>query len=158
MPQNIDENSLQKGLSPLLATVLIISITVAIATLVMGWMTNVTKDVQWTVGNKTTYAVDCSAADISVDAVYMDFNANKSRVSVRNAGFVDDKVVSASMQNTFGDALSTITSMPMNFTRGAQATIEFNLSGKMSNCNNFSQVIVTTQCTYDKFKSTPKGC
>ncbi len=147
-----------KGLSPLLATVLLISITVAIATIVMGWMTNVTKESQITIGNKTATAVDCSASDISVDAVYMDFSANRSRVAVRNSGFVDDKIVSASMLNSNGDTLGVVTSLPINMSKGALATIEFNMSGKMSNCNNFSQIIVTTQCTYDKFKSTPKGC
>lgn len=147
-----------KGLSPLLATVLIISITVAIATLFMGWMTNVTKETQITVGNKTTTAVDCSAADISVDAVYLDFAANRSRVAVRNSGFVDDKIVSASMHNTNGDTLGVVTSLPVNMSKGALATIEFNMSGKISNCGNFSQVIVTTQCTFDKFRSTPKNC
>ncbi|MBI2971034.1 MAG: hypothetical protein HYY37_01295, partial [Candidatus Aenigmarchaeota archaeon] len=46
-----------KGISPLLAAVLLIAVTVAIATLVMGWVSTTVRTTQTTVSNKTVEAV-----------------------------------------------------------------------------------------------------
>src|SRR3990170_3540411 len=98
-----------KGISPLLAAVLLIAVTVAIATLVSGWISTVTRTTQVATENKTTEAVDCAAASVVVDDVYVNDNGATSTVNaiVRNAGQTNDLVIgNATVYNTSGSGLT----------------------------------------------------
>src|SRR3989344_8019200 len=93
-----------KGISPLIAAVLLIAFTVAIATLVMGWFSQLTRTTTTTVSNKTTEAVACSNAQVSIDGVYIRLNATESdaRVLVKNSGFSNLGITSLQAYNTTG--------------------------------------------------------
>src|SRR3989338_6921713 len=107
-----------KGISPLIAAVLLIAITVAIATLVSGWISTVTRGTQIAAENKTTEAVDCAAASISIDNVYMAGN-NTVRVSVRNSGQTNDlQITNVTVINNTGSVFSSAEAPYSDFDRG----------------------------------------
>jgi len=154
-----------KGISPLLAAVLLIAVTVAIATLVMGWLTTITRTTQVTVSNRTAEATDCSSASVVIDEVYLDIGFNGTvRAIVRNAGLADNmQLTSAQVYNRTGSNFSG-SSMPItNFNRGNVTTITFTANTATDTtiatvCSDFSRVLVTTNCggVSAEFDRTPR--
>ncbi len=155
----------KKGISPLLAAVLLIAVTVAIATLVMGWLTTITRTTQVTVSNRTSEAVDCASASIAIEDVYIDAGINQSqRVIVRNSGLLDSlQIISAQIYNRTGGNFSA-NSLPItNFNRGNVTTLVFigglaNITVVDSCPGAFSRAIVSTNCggISAEFTGTPK--
>ncbi|MFH0832695.1 MAG: archaellin/type IV pilin N-terminal domain-containing protein [Candidatus Aenigmatarchaeota archaeon] len=151
-----------KGISPLLASVLLIAVTVAIATLVMGWMSTTMRSTQTTVSNKTTQATECSAAAISIDDVYLSglYSAN---VIVRNSGQTDNlQITSVQLYNVTGGNFTTSTA-ETDFDKGEVTTFAISVGSNtfpiVDTCpTDFSKVIVTTNCggIKDTFEGTPK--
>ncbi|MBI2076725.1 MAG: hypothetical protein HYT72_05760 [Candidatus Aenigmarchaeota archaeon] len=148
-----------KGISPLLASVLLIAVTVAIATLVMGWVSTVTRTTQTTVSNRTAAAVDCASASIVIDDVYIATGAATGTVIVRNAGQTDDLyLVSASLYNSTGNSVNPTLTLPVtDFDKGEIQVFTYTSTG-ISSCAAFSKAIVATNCagvsaTFDR---TPK--
>lgn len=149
-----------KGISPLIAAVLLIAFTVAIATLVAGWFSTLAGGTTEKVTNTTDLAVDCSAASINIKEVYVKAGlAGTVRVLVENNGFTDNlNISSAFAYNSTGNAF-VATEVPVSdFDRGEIQILTFS-DANMSTCpNNFDRVIVTTSCggVSDTFSGTPK--
>ncbi len=147
---------MRKGLSPLLATVLIISIAVVVASILAAWFPGLLSGETRTISNKTGVIVSCGI--VSVQDVYLDFDSNVSRVFVRNSG-PSEKLKSATLLTTKGIAIPNLTEFPLTVNQGQLATIEFNISGYITACANYSQVILSTEkCTSDKYDVRPKNC
>ncbi len=150
-----------KGISPLLAAVLLIAITVALATLIMGWMSTITRTSQVKVENKTIQAIDCSAGGISIKEVYITAGATtaSANVVVSNTGQTDDlQITTAQLLNITGSNF-TATNVPItDFDKGDIETLTFSGMGIASCPSDFSKVIVTTNCggVSDTFDTTPK--
>lgn len=151
-------SSCSKGISPLIASVLTVLIAVTVATIVIGWVTTVTKSTTTDVGNRTDRTVDCTVAQLNIEEVYLDASANRSRVSVKNAGYTHDMVMSAVLSNNLGINAVNITEFPIILMQGDYATIEFNTTGTIPACGNFSRVVVSTKCKSSIFDSSPKNC
>jgi len=148
-----------KGISPLIAAVLLIAFTVAIATLVMGWFSQLTRTTTTTVSNKTTEAVACSNAQVSIEDVYMRLNATEgdARILVKNSGFSTLGITSLQVYNTTGANFSTGFGAASSLAPGSIVT--YNLTNvSIPTCATFSKVIVTTNCggVTDVFESAPK--
>lgn len=143
-----------KGMNELISAVLLIAIVLVIAAVVLNGATTLTKKEQALISNKT---LDCTTADISIESIFIDLSGNVSRVSVRNSGFVGDKLTDGALLNTIGQESPNITAFPIDFPRGSVQTIEFNISGKITACANFSRAIITTLCTSDD-QSRPVTC
>ncbi len=148
-----------KGVSPLLAAVLLIAATVAIATLVMGWMSTITRASQVTVSNRTTEAVNCASAAIVIDDVYVATAARNVTVIVRNSGQANNmQLTFAPLYNSTGNSVNPSESLPIaGFNKGAIQTLTYGSTG-ISSCSEFSKVVVSTSCggisaTFDR---TPK--
>lgn len=137
-----------KGLSPLLSTVMLISIAVLVAALLMSWSASLTKSQQQEISNKTGEALKCTSADAQIKYVYIDFTSNKSRVIVQNTGLTELQIVSARLLNNKGNEanLTNTTILPMTFPRGSLKTLEFNITGTINACVNFSKAAVSTDC------------
>ena len=147
-----------RGISPLVASVLTIAITIAVATLVIGWITNVTKDTTSSVGNSTDKTVDCTSAKLSIEEVYLDAAGNRTRISVKNSGYIDDVIVSGTVTNNLGVNAVNITEFPVTLLKGDYATLEFNTTLSVPDCSNFSKATVATRCKSAVFDSSPKNC
>ncbi len=150
-----------KGISPLLAAVLLIAITVALATLIMGWMSTITRTSQVKVENKTLQAIDCSAAGVSIQEVYITAGngTGTASVVVMNTGQSNDLIIqSAQMLNTTGGNFAGSGTPIQDFDVGDTETISFSSIGISSCPTAFSKVIITTNCggVSDTFDTTPK--
>lgn len=152
-----------KGVSPLVAAVLLIVITVSIVAIISGWLTTFFVSTRETVTNRTDTQVGCTGSSIYVEAVYVAIANGTSgnvRAIVKNDGVVDGlSIVSAQYLNTTGHNFSTTTALPIaNFNRGAIRALSFeNVS--IQNCSVFSQVVVSTECGSGRFKTQPTaGC
>ncbi len=121
-----------KGISPLLATVLLIAATVVVSTMVAGWLSSTTSATQSAITNKTNEGVACAAAEIIIDDVYITAGTTTETASVilRNSGSTDDlTITSAQLYNKNGDNI-TATNVPIsNFDRGATSTLSFSFGG-----------------------------
>ena len=144
-----------KGMSPLIGSVLVIAITVTIFAILGGWIPDFIKSTQTSVGNTSSEAIDCTSSDITITSVYIDFETNISRVSARNSGFTEDKIVSAQLFNNKGEECINLTALPITFPQGSLKSIEFNVSGKISACVNFSKIEISTLCRSTEFTGTP---
>src|SRR3989338_6986080 len=148
----------RKGVSPLIAAVLLIAFTVAIATLVMGWFSTLTRTTTTTVTNKTTESIACSSAQLSIDDVYIRLNATESdvHVIVKNPGFTPLGITSLQAYNTTGSNFSTGFSAG-TMTKGSIVSYNITLAS-IPTCATFSKVIVTSNCggIADTFEGTPK--
>ena len=147
-----------KGISPLIATVMLVAITVAMVSIYAGWYTSLLGGQTNTVTNKTKIAVDCTSARLSVLDVYLDTTNNMSRVNVRNSGQVDDNIVSVFVYNSLGINATNMSAVPVTINMGTTLSFEFNTSGVIPACGNFSSAVVTSECKREIFTSTPKGC
>jgi flagellin-like protein len=146
-----------KGISPLIASVLLIAVTVALSTIIMGWVGTTTSDTTSTVSNKTSEAVSCASADISIDSVYI--VGTTARAIVKNSGFSDNvRLISAVLVNNTGESLNTSTTLDTDFDRGEIISVLF--SSPTISCANFTKVIVSTSCgsVNRMFDGVPKGC
>jgi flagellin-like protein len=150
-----------KGLSPLIAVVLLIAITVSIVAIMSTWVTTLTKSETGTITNKTGSSTACIDSNLAITNVYMDAAGNVSRIVVRNSGHADDTIASASLMNKDGAEAPNLSSFPISFPQGSIKTImfnvtNFNLTNETTVCQDFSRAIVSTACgTYDTFTGTP---
>ena len=150
-----------KGISPLIAAVLLIAFTVAIATLIMGWFSTLTRTTTATVTNETTQAVQCADARVSIREVYVlggTAGSQDVRVIIENTGGSPVAIRGLVVVNTTGNTFST------GFTaigalNESQLT-QFTITGTgFSGCpGSFSRAVVTTNCggVGDTFPNTPK--
>jgi len=151
----------EKGVSPLIAAVLLIVISVTISGLVFSWLNTFTVDAQRKVDNRTGEAVNCAGASIHIKEVYLQNSSGTStiRTIVENTGYVNNLTISgAQVFNTTGNNF-TANNTPLAFNRGDIATLLFT-GVSISQCANFSKVFVSTTCggINDMFDGSPKGC
>lgn len=151
-----------KGVSPLVAAVLLIVIAVSIVGVLSGWLTTFFVSTRETVTNRTDTQVGCTGSSLFVEAVYVAIANGTSgnvRAVVKNDGVVDGlSIVAAQYYNTTGHNFSTTTPLPIsNFNRGAIRALSFeNVS--IQNCSAFSQVVVSTECGSGRYRTSPEGC
>ena len=147
-----------KGLSPLIATTLLIVMVVTLASIIISFTTTFTKNTQENVENRTNEAVDCSGANIEVDNVFLtNGTAGTARVQVMNNGIKDGlTVVAAQLFNRTGGNFSA-TGLPVSgVDRGEIVVLTIgNVSAVL--CTDFSHVTVSTNCpgATDTFRRAP---
>ena len=141
----------KKGISPLIASVLLIAFTVAIATLIMGWFSTITRSTTTTVGNKTSESVACSSAQISIEDIYIrqSLFANVT-VIVKNTGYATIGINSLQIYNTTGQNFSTgfiaATSLPPG------SIVTYNLTLVIADELKYTPLFNDTDATGDKRK------
>lgn len=156
--ENTFRSAYSKGVSPLIAAVLLIAITLVVATLISGWISGIATDQGKTVANKTEGITSCSAAGISIEDVYLDTGTNISRVTVRNTGRSAATIISAQILSVTGVNGSINTTLPLSIANGDIKILIFNTTGAVPNCANFSQVRVATECASDYYRQSPRNC
>lgn len=149
-----------KGISPLIAAVMLIAITVAIGAFVSGWFSSFTRTTTDKVSNKTSDAIDCSAASINIQDVYITAGvAGSANVIVKNSGFADNMmIINAQIFNKTGGNFSA-SGLPLKgFDKGSIVALNFRNISVVSCPSDFSQVIVSTNCggISDTYDGAPK--
>lgn len=84
----------RKGVSPLIAAVLLIGFTMAVAGIITAWVTTFTEEQTSTLGNQSEQLVGCSYAGMDVQDVTFDSANSQTDFNVENTGTVDFNNVS----------------------------------------------------------------
>lgn len=148
-----------KGISPLLASILLIAITVAVASMASGWFTSTIRTSTASTTNRTNTALDCSGASISVDSVYITGTTSATiKAIVRNNGQIDGMtIIGAQAFNTTGGNFSATGLPVVSVNQGTITTLSF-VPGNFAACPaSFTSLVVTTNCggITDTFTGTP---
>lgn len=146
-----------KGISPMIAAVLLIAFTVAISTLVAGWFSTQVRSTTDEVSNKTDEAISCTSASINIEDVYISQGTGgTARIIIKNNGFKDGLTINGiQIYNKTGHNFSTGFSTVSGFDRGQILSIEITNTSFDVCPSSFSQAVVTTTCggvsdTHDK--------
>ena len=126
-----------KGISPLIASVLLIAFTLAIAGIYSGWLTSFTKDTADTVKKRSDVRVTCSYGGISLSSLQYNTTASNGNISgtVENTDIVD-----------LGDI-----DIEIFFTNSTRLLVDYNKTLKPGEKDTFSVRINAT--TYDKVRA-----
>ena len=148
-----------KGVSPLLASIMLIAIVVVVGTLTSGWFTSTVRSAQSSTTNKTDTGMQCSGASISIEKVYVTGTSGATAaVSVRNSGLTDGLVIQgAQLFNSTGSNFTSSSTPITAFDRGDVETLRFTNVNLASCPGSFSELRVTTGCggITDRFTSAP---
>lgn len=74
----------RKGVSPLIAAVLLIAFTMAVAAILTAWVTTFTQEQTDQLGNQSSQQIDCSFAQVNIFSE--DYDSNWVNISVENNG------------------------------------------------------------------------
>lgn len=85
---------MKKGISPLIATVLIIGFTVALAAIIMTWGTTFSKGIQKSTEATTNEQMAC-AQDVQISLASACVNGNDIQMTIKNDGSKDIKSMAA---------------------------------------------------------------
>ncbi len=89
----------KKGVSPLIAAVLLIAFTMAVAAILTAWLTSFTTQKTKYVGNKSSQVIACSYAGIAIYDAVWDSTNNQMLISIANTGAIDLSNVTAYVYN-----------------------------------------------------------
>ena len=157
----------QKGISTLIAAVLLIAVTLLISLIVSTSFTSLVKTQASTLQTRTGEAVNCTSSSIDIESIFVDFTKGTTRtaqVVVRNSGQVRENIISAHIINKTGGTGNSMTAFPLGVAKGDIVTFEFNLNNTAASggvnitCTNFDRVIITTECTVVAYSRTPTYC
>jgi len=96
----------KKGISPLIATVLILGFTVALAAIIMNWGTKFTKDIQTSTSESATANIACSQdVTFSVSGVCKDAISGTYKITVANDGKAELKLFKVRLYRDSTNAL-----------------------------------------------------
>lgn len=138
----------RKGISPLIASVLLIVFTISIATLIVTWLNNYTASTTEEVDQSNQQFLECSKQRPLIDNVFANSSSSTKpivRVAVRNAG--TDSFTLKSLQ-VFGEDGTTCTGFGVNdrvMTVGNSSVFNFTEACAV-NCTTFQLARVTTTC------------
>ncbi len=86
---NVSFRTQRKGVSPLIAAVLLIAFTMAVAAILTAWVTTFTQEQTETVGEQSEQVIECSYATLSVFDATWDNDSEQMQVTVANTGNID---------------------------------------------------------------------
>ena len=141
-----------KGISPLIATVLLIAIVTLIAAILTNWSHIIILTETTESANKTKQVTGCE--NVEIENIYIDLRGDRVRVFMKSSG--DTYANNVTLLNITGNEGYRITSLPFFLPKGELKRFEFT-NYTLSSCSAFSRVIVTTECiTEESTKVT--GC
>lgn len=137
-----------KGLSPLIAAVLLLAIAFSVAAIISPWALRLVESDTTDLSNKSSTITGCNV--VNVDNVYLDFVDDIGRVYVVSRG--DAVITSAGITTTKGVSmpLKDPSVLPITMSTGNRKLLEFNLTVNLTTCTNFSKVSVVTACMTDE--------
>ncbi len=131
----------RKGISPLIAAVLLIVFTVAVGTLIMNWMTTYTKTTTESAGSGTTSTMNCAKQILDIADIKTSGNFNVT-VLVQNQGSVAANMTKVIAYDDSGNTC-TINSTPQTVSAGDIVILP------TKNCSGLSTSSFTVRATTD---------
>jgi flagellin-like protein len=131
-----------KGVSPLIAAVMLIAFVVTVSMVVMGWFSTFVRGVTQNVSESGQEAVGCATAAIELDHVYVNTVSNTTQFIVKNIGGIT-LTVKGLIVNTTG--VACINNTGVSVPSGGVETLYFT-DCKGINSSTFSRAMITTSC------------
>ncbi|PSH01972.1 MAG: hypothetical protein BRC27_00220 [Nanohaloarchaea archaeon SW_10_44_10] len=85
----------RKGISPIIASVLLLAVSLAVVGIFSGWAPKLAQDVTQSTSNSTYETIACNEASVEIRSAYYDSASNNVTLSVRNDG--DENLTSLSL-------------------------------------------------------------
>lgn len=79
----------RKGVSPIIASVLLLAVSLAVVGIFSGWAPELAQDVTQSTSNSTYETIACNEASVEIRSAYYDSSNSKVTLSVRNNGDED---------------------------------------------------------------------
>lgn len=137
----------RKGVSPLIALVLGVIITIAIAVVLTGWLQRYSIETIRSVENESS-AIDCTQSLIEISDVYINTTNDDVAAIIRNVGYSDVNLKEVNLYVTnFSYCPLNISSSSGKIDKGGtyRATND-SCDLISSNCNNLDKIRATTSC------------
>ncbi len=140
----------RKGVSPLIATVLLIVFTVAISTIVVSWLRAYTADTTSSVGDTSQEVIECAKQNLRISNAYITINTTAGaediiRATLKNTGSVNFTVSSAYVYDIGGGFCSLIPIGDVSV--GAVENLRNDSGCEIFNAiADFSRIEITTTC------------
>ena len=134
----------RKAVSPIVATTLLIVLTIGISAIIVNWITPIATDNLEISGHADDTRNYCATARAEIISVNTD-NINKTTISIQNTGDAPINLTGAQIYNK--DYLSCqLLFDDSNLEVGDLTTATNNTCDILSNCTDFLMVDVTTDC------------
>jgi len=130
----------RKGLSPLIATVLIIGFTVALAVVIITWGAGLTKNIQGNVEQSALKQIHCSS-DVALDIKYAKVLGNKSSILMDNKGIKITKLIFRFFGANGTDVVETDSGIDAYGIKSFQVAPNLEKTGKISEIEVLPAVI-----------------
>ena len=143
-----------KGISPMIATVLLIGFTVAVGAILAVWFSTYTK----TQTSSVSSATACASTTLGVKVLTINSDKNVTTISITNNGPADWVNVT-SVTVTCGQSSTQTTHPGLNITRGDSGitTVPETGASKLSNCDS-GNVAVDVHATCNGGGTTSGAC
>jgi len=148
-----------RGISPLVATVLLIAMVVLIATIISNWASTISKEQTRDVSNQSSELIGCIGTT-TIEDVYLDFTSGRGKMFVRTTIKPYDTVkIGTTLVSKTGLEAPNLTALPMIIASGELKSLEFNIAViNMTACVNFSVAKLATNCHSDTSDKAPRNC
>lgn len=137
----------RKGVSPLIALVLGVIITIAIAVVLTGWLQRYSVETIKSAGN-ATQTVDCGKSIIEISDVYINTTSDDVIVNIKNSGYNDVTLKEVKFYSTNLSSCIINISSSNGFVEQGDTYQAKNSSCELisGNCTNFDKIRATTTC------------
>lgn len=137
--------NMRKGISPLIASVLLLAVTLSVASIFSGWGPQLIRDVTQRTGNQTTQTMNCNQAGVSIESAKY-YAGENTTVVVRNTG-------NSELQNLQVSAWRN--NLPMNKTSlslgsGNFTSVNVSTTSEPSHVEAYSRDCSSVTASYDQ--------
>lgn len=154
----------KKGVSPLIAAVLLIVFTVAVAGIVVNWLSSYAQETAAAASGSSQSVIECAKVNLDISKAYVTVNTtgdDSITAVIQNVGLSDAAIQGVTAFTTTGESC-TLTGTT-SIARGG-TEIWTNTSGcsiyDQADCSDFDSVTLTTTCgSTDRFSNKQAlGC
>jgi flagellin-like protein len=96
----------RKGISPIIASVLLLAVSLAVVGIFSGWAPELAQDVTESTSNSTYETIACNEASVEIRSAYYDSGNTEAVLSVRNTGDEDLNNLTLAAFNQTGEILA----------------------------------------------------
>lgn len=129
-----------KGVSPLVASVLLVAFTVSVAMLYSGWLSSFAKETSENVSLQSLSAVECSSANAKLYSIYLENSTSNSTAILVNEGGVDLQLRAVLIV----DNGSLVNSTPTPVPKGTSVSIQ--IPNSSINCGKIEKASMVSNC------------
>ena len=139
-------NEKKKGLSPLIASVLLIVFTIGISAIIITWMNTYTKEMTYDANKDTSTIVDCTNTNIDIDGTYI-ITSDDVKTIARNTGHKIIYLKEAYIWDINGTNCNlNITNSELGVAESIQLINDSCDIDFTTGCSEFGKITVSTTC------------